>query len=175
MKEILEKIEEIRKENIKHSQHVAWVLDNMKRYVERGNNETISNYEKGAKDAWMLIHKITNNIEDGGLSVDELMYLFGYNTAFAIIRNYTYEEIKNKIEEHEKFKSSKNVITENIKLTRGDIVCCYSDDLTTFEGVYLGGDNYNYQVLEKNKVLPKIISKRRWTVIKTGKHIDLEW
>lgn len=115
-------------------------------------------YEEGLNDAWEMARKIRLYPSDGGISIEDLGKIFGNQTHYDILRDYSAQEAIEKIKAWE----DKN----EIKV--GDEVV-YSDGI---KGIVVGISNNAGQisVLNNEYDVPQLLIKNNAT--KTGRHFD---
>lgn len=126
-------------------------------------------YNRGLNDAWELAQKIGGPISNGAYYFDRLYEMFGEYEAHDIFGKFSYQEAIEKIEEYEKKKA------EEAKLTRGDIVR-FSIGSSVYNAIFLCEDQHEqcYWVLKENEEFPQRLSKKNFSLVKTGKHIDFD-
>ena len=115
---------------------------------------------------WEYIKKIVLNHEDGGISIPELSEIFGFYTIQSIFKNYTLQQIIEKLEAYEEEQKA------NAEIKVGDEVI---NNTTGTKGILLEPEI-------KDMLAIVIIPNQRWktfnsrhsNLTKTGKHYDIE-
>lgn len=126
-------------------------------------------YERGLNDAWELTRKIGCSIPNGGYTITELKMIFGSMDMCDVFNdNSTCQEALAKVEEYEKKKAEE----ESKKLVAGDVVTYFSNMSKT--AIFLYESFKDYWILIEAGECPQSLSKDRFTLKKTGKHVDLE-
>lgn len=130
------------------------VLDSLHNTVCVSTNcVTDKTYEMGLNDAWTLLKKIYD------MNCDAIEEIFGVKGGFyEVIRNFTYEDCREKIESYEKEKS----------VRVGDVVECNG-----FKGVVLHiFHSGSLNIVYENGIIETLASVQECK--KTGKHIEIE-
>ena len=122
-------------------------------------------YEKGLNDAWELAHKIVGEIDKGGYTMRELSDTFGICNTAKIFSKFTYSEALAKIQEYEK--------KEEIKLVPGDVVTYMVCDKPE-TAIFLDECVDHYWVLSEKYTCPQRLCNQTFSLVKTGKHVDIE-
>lgn len=115
---------------------------------------------------WECIKKIVLNHEDGGICISELNKIFGCYTIQYVFKNYTLQQIIEKLEAYEEEQKV------NIEIKVGDEVI---NNSTGSKGILLEPET-------KDMLATVIIPSQRWrtynsrysNLTKTGKHYDIE-
>lgn len=156
--------------------------DNVRTEFEKNNeilNEIVvgmrqekssEDYEKGLNDAWELARKIVSlSPQEGGYSCYDMRDIFGSASLRDISNEFTVQQALAKSQEYEKKKA------EEARLTRGDIVR-FSIGSSVYNAIFLCEDQHEqcYWVLKENEEFPQRLSKKNFSLIKTGKHIDFD-
>ena len=136
-------------------------------------------YERGCKDAWNLACYICCSTAFGGMTAERLDMVFGKNNAAAVMDNYSYENAKKKMDEFLAKEEEKNKKRNGLVI--GDVVKVYAWCIVLpghkheFEAIFCGNDDDHYYVLSKEDDGLQRLHKDDWLLIKTGKHVDLDF
>ena len=136
-------------------------IDAYELYGDQHEEEYNQAFNQGAEAAWELARKIVLYDKDS-YSGEELKEIFGYAYSQTIMKNYTYQEVTEKVAEWEKAK-------EEIK--RGDIIRNKYSTSSKFCVTDIGCDGHLYGVGRYGLTYSNK-NPEDWE--KTGRHIDID-
>jgi hypothetical protein len=129
-------------------------------------------YERGLNDAWNLAQRIGGPGHPKMYDCTELAIIFGSRSIGDIFDKHSYQEALTKVQEYEKKKAEK----EAKKLVPGDVVE-YGTKTWRKTGIFLGESEASdsYWVWADSNECPRVLSRQIFTLVKTGKHVDLNY
>lgn len=154
-----------------HGQRYWFAEENV--ILDMSNVETIpqeevmkSAYEQGLNDAWELAKKVVRSpklVENAQIFLGKNIVGIERESLLIQFFELTPQEALAKMKAYEE--------AQNIKM--GDVVKCSYKDIHSY-GVYLGEDETDYWIIEPSYDVPQSISKEKYKLKKTGKHIDIQ-
>ena len=176
--ELLQDILEAKKLNSDVKSRIDTVLNYAYSAIRDSDKKSNEEYKKGTKDAWELARQIICDINQDGMSSNELQDIFGSWYSGNIMKKYTYDESKKLLDDYEEYHGqNKDNKTDYDEFDRGDVVIC--KDITgkdSHEGIFCGiSADRCYYIMFKHCNNIKKMPMENWHLTKTGKHIDLEW
>lgn len=123
-------------------------------------------YNQGLNDAWELAKQILYGVDKQLIEIFDVNVepvFFDLTHKREIINNHTPQEVKAMTDEWRE--------SQNIK--RGDVVKCIYKEMHSY-GVYLGEDETDYWIIYPSYDVPQSISKEKYKLKKTGKHLDIQ-
>lgn len=154
-----------------HGQRYWFAEENV--ILDMSNVETIpqeevmkSAYEQGLNDAWELAKKVVRSpklVENAQIFLGKNIVGIERESLLIQFFELTPQEALAKLKAYEE--------AQNIK--RGDVVKCIYKEMHSY-GVYLGEDETDYWIIEPSYDVPQSISKEKYKLKKTGKHINIQ-
>ena len=128
-------------------------------------------YNKGLDDAWVLARKIGGSTDFGGYDCAQMGEIFGSANSCRIFDKYTScQEALAKVQEYEKKKAEEG---EAAKLVPGDVVTYKMCDIQE-TAIFLDECDDHYWVLSESFTCPQQLWNQNFSLVKTGKHVDLK-
>lgn len=131
--------------------------------------ESKESYNRGLNDAWELARKIVSLLpEEGGYSCYDMRGIFGPVSLRDISNKFTVQEALAKSQEYEKKKAE-----EEAKLVPGDVVEIKNMSYGDRKAIFIKYEDDDAIVLFRKGGSTRLVGKDVWTIVKTGKHVDI--
>ena len=169
---LIDKIDELTKRNTEYMRDTNVMLNHIRGGITKSSKNTEEEaYNRGLNDAWDLAGKVDIPSSEGGYALEDLRYIFGEACVSNIYRKFTGVEAMHMVKEFEE--RLKEAYAEVQSFKRGNVVS-YDMGGSIFEGIFLYEDEEDYLVISPASGTPQQLSKRIFTLTKTGAHVDID-
>lgn len=176
---ILKEISDAIKLNNESKRTTNEALSHAESIIRSMEKKLKAEYERGCEDAWDLASDICCSTAFGGMSAEQLKMVFGKDDAVDIMDNYSYENAKKAMESYLTKKEEEN--EKRNRFVIGDVVKVHAMCIVlpgrkhNFEAIFCGNDDDHHYVLSKEDDGLQRLHKDDWMLIKTDKHVNLDF
>ena len=177
--QVLQEISDVMKQNTECKRnsnealtHATNVIRNMAKSAKDYEQRLKEEYERGVNDGFVACKQLACCVGEGGLPLNVIEDFFDMRSLSEITAKYSPIEIVQKLKVCEEVESQ---VEDELNI--GDVVrLIYENDhcaSLAYEGIYVGGDETVNWLLMSGSHAPTWFHKTKYSIVKTGKHVDL--